>query len=282
MTSCTMKHWWDPKAGNGKAFTVPAPTFENLKYGSHMRQSLDIWLPKTATDKKRPVLVNIHGGGWSDGDRLGGVSGMWSRCEKEGVALVSISYRMVHDANDAGIKPPVKACLDDAVAAIQFVKAHAAEWNLDLARIGLTGGSAGACSSLYASLQNDCELGIKGLFVQSPQTSIDPKEMKAWIPNSRYGAHAFGYSGFDNWLAHREEILPWIEKFSPAGLLRRCTAAKAPVFFYTCPELPPAGELPKDPTHAAMFCVKFKEICEARGIVCSRGSLTALLNLLAK
>lgn len=280
ITSCTMKHWWDPKAGNGKAFAVDAPTYENLKYGSHMRQSLDVWLPKA--EAKMPVLINIHGGGWSDGDRLGGISWMWPKCRDRGIALVSISYRMVHDANDAGIKPPVKVCLDDAVAAIEFVKANADKWNIDVKRIALTGGSAGACSSLYAALQNDCELGIKVVRVDSPQTSLDPKEMKEWIPNSSYGSHAFGYRGFNDWLAHREECLPLVEKYSPAALLRKCTPSKAPVFFYTCPALPKAGELPKDPTHAAMFCVKFEEICKARGIKCCRNVGDAALDELKK
>ena len=282
LTSCTMKHWWDPKAKNGTAFTVDMPTYENLKYGPHMRQSLDVWLPARSAGMKTPVLINIHGGGWSDGDRLGGIASMWPKCRKEGIALVSISYRMVHDARDAGIKPPVKACLDDAVAAIEYVKAHADAWGLDVGRIGLTGGSAGACSSLYASLQGDCALGIRALLVHSPQTSIDPKEMKEWIPNSRYGSHAFGYGSFKDWLEHRADVLPWIEKFSPAGLLRACTAAKAPVFLYTCPALPKAGELPADPTHAAMFCVKFEEICKSRGIACRRGNDSDLFAELKK
>lgn len=271
LTSVTMKHWWDPKAENGKAFTVDLPTHENVKYGPHLRQGMDVWLPERAPGAKTPVLVNIHGGGWVDGDRLGGISGMWARCRKEGVALVSISYRMISDANDARIRPPVKACLDDAVAAIEYVKSHADEWGIDVNRIGLTGGSAGACSSLYAALQGDCALGVRALLVNSPQTSIDPEEMRAWIPNSRYGHHAFGYGSFDEWLKHREDVLPWIEKFSPAALLRVCAAAKAPAFFYTSPELPKAGELPADPTHAAMFCVKFEELCRAKGVVCRRG-----------
>jgi len=281
ITSCGMKHWWDPKAKNGTSFTAPAPTFENLKYGPHMRQSMDVWLPEKSA-AKTPCLINIHGGGWMDGDRLGGVKRMWPKCQKKGIAFVSISYRMISDGNDAGVKPPVKVCLDDAVAAIDYVKAHAAEWNIDVTRLALTGGSAGACSSLYASLQNDCELGIKVVFTESPQTSLDPQEMKAWIPNSTYGAHAFNAGSFGNWLAHRADHLPWIERFSPAGLLRKCTAAKAPVFLYTCPAVPPNGALPKDPTHAGMFCVKFKEICDAKGIACRNEGLDAALEALVK
>ena len=281
---CDMKHWWNKDAKNGRAHTVDAPTFENVAYGPHLRQNMDVWLPKPGrTDGRRtPCVIMIHGGGWCDGDRMGGVAGNLPKCRVADCALVSISYRMVHDANDAGIKPPVKACLDDAVAAIKLVQAKAAEWNIDPTRIGLTGGSAGACSSLYASLQGDNALGIRAVLANSPQTSLDPQETKEWIPNARYGAHAFGYGSFESWLAHRAECLPLIERYSPAALLRACTASRAPTFLYSCGALPPPGQLPADPTHAAMFCVKFEEICNAKGVACRRGTFDELIKELAK
>ena len=71
---------------------------------------------------------------------------------------------------------------------------------------------------------------------------------------------------------HRDACLPWIERFSPAALVRRCTPSRAPKFFLYCHDLPPAGELPKDPTHAGMFGVKFAEICASKGIFCERDS----------
>lgn len=276
-TYCTMKRWWDPKSKNGKAASVEAPTYENLTYGPHMRQSLDVWLTPSPDGKPTPVLIQIHGGAWMDGDRMGSASTYLSKCREKGVSYVAISYRMIPDAREAGLNPPVKACLDDAVAAIRFVQAHAKEWNIDLTRIGLTGGSAGACSSLYAALQGDNELGIKAVFTASPQTTLDPREMREWIPNAHYGAHAFGYSSFQAWFDHREDCLEWIRRFSPAELLRACTPSRAPVFLYSCPAVPPKGELPKDPTHAGMFCVKFKEICDAKGVACRSANLESLL-----
>ena len=64
------------------------------------------------------------------------------------------------------------------------------------------------------------------------------------------------------------------------ALLRVCTAAKAPAFFYSCPAVPAGGALPKDPTHAGMFCVKFEEICRAKGIRCEKASREALIKAL--
>ena len=280
LVGCAMKRWWDPKSDNGRAIEFEVPTFENVKYGPHYRQGMDVWLPK---DAKGPVpcIVYIHGGAWTDGVRLdAGCRELLTLCRKEGLALATISYRMIPDARDAGIVPPVKAPIDDAIAAVRHILAHASEWKIDPAHIGLTGGSAGACSSLIASLSDDNALGIRAVCVQSPQTTLDPQEMRAWIPNANYGAHAFGYGygAFETWLANREKHLAQIATYSPAALVRKVTPAKAPVFLYQCGP----GELARDPTHAPQFCARFEELCRARGIACRAGGYGDLVSELGK
>ena len=249
---------------------LPAPTFDSVAYGEHPRQVLDAWLPEGAS-RPAPVILFIHGGGFTKGGRKDArLGGRIPKCRKAGVALVAVEYRFLGDAGD--IKPPVKASLDDVMAAIRFVRGKAKEWNLDVSRMGLTGSSAGGCASLYAALAGDNAFGVRAVYVQYPQTSLDPEEMRAWIPNSKYGGPLFGYPDFQTWLDHRGEVLPWIEKFSAAGLLRKCTPAKAPKFFYSGPKAPPPGELAKDPTHSGTFNDKFREIAVGRGIECRRGS----------
>src|SRR5581483_5170923 len=63
--------------------------------------------------------------------------------------------------------------------------------------------------------------------VMGAQTSLDPKQMKEWMPNSKYGGHAFGFvndpktkvTQFDAFLAGRDQILPWIKEYSPYELV---------------------------------------------------------------
>lgn len=270
----------NPKAPNGKAMRVQMPTYENVKYGRHPRQGMDVWLPKP-DEKATPIVLFIHGGGWVNGDRMNAdIIPRLETCLQGGVAFATVSYRLLTDGCSGGIQPPVKACLDDAVAAIRLVQTRAREWNVDPRRIGLTGGSAGACSSLYVALQDDCALGIRAVLAMRPQTSLDPTEMREWIPNIKYGHSAFGYKSFDDWLAHREDCLSWIGKFSPISLLRDCTPSKAPVFFYFAMPDPPRGELPKDPTHAGMFCTKFREVCERKGIACRSDDFEGFVRML--
>ena len=266
--ACLVGFAKSPQAASSKP--LPAATFDSVAYGTHPRQKIDVWLPANAA-KPTPVVVFVHGGGFTKGDRKDKrLAVRVPKCLASGVALVSIGYRFLQDVD--GVKPPVKACLDDVMAALNLIRSKAHEWNIDTGRIGLTGGSAGGCACLLAALSNDNALGIRVVYAEYSQTTLDPKEMKEWIPNSRYGAKLFGYSDFQTWLEHRDEVLPWIERFSASTLLRRCTPAKAPLLLFSGPKAPPPGKLDKDPTHSGIFNVKLAEIAKGRGVTCRRGN----------
>ncbi len=110
----------------------------NLPYAGNEnpRQMVDLYLPKNrATDKPLPVVVYIHGGGWSGGSRAGG--GMAAGFAASGnYAGVSVGYRL-----SAEVKWPAQ--IHDCKAAIRWIRGHAKEYNLDPDRIGVTGTSAG-------------------------------------------------------------------------------------------------------------------------------------------
>lgn len=197
---------------------------------------------------------------YSDTDKYG-------RLLAKGVAVACVGYRYIWETERGKDFPPVKGCIDDVAAAIRFLKDHADEWGFDVSRIGLSGGSAGACTVLILSYRDGNALGVKALAPVSPQTSMDPAEMRKWIPNSIYGAHAFGYKNFDDWLAHRGDHPEWIAAYSPAALARAIDPAKAPTVILRA-RRPKEGELPKDPTHAPEFSWRFSEICAERGLPC--------------
>jgi acetyl esterase/lipase len=100
------------------------------------RQALDLYLPrKRANDKPLPVVVYIHGGGWSGGSRAGG--GMAAGFAASGnYAGISVGYRLSGE-----VKWPAQ--IHDCKAAIRWIRGHAKEYNLDPDHIGVTGTSAG-------------------------------------------------------------------------------------------------------------------------------------------
>lgn len=261
----------------------PTPTQANVAYGTHERQVLDFWQAKSA--QPTPVLFYIHGGGWGTGDK-DHVGANVNKLLEAGISVVSINYRYFWQAHLAGVKPPVEWPVHDAARALQFVRSKAAEWNIDKQRIGATGGSAGACSSLWLAFHPDLadpkssdpvareSTRLWCAAVNGAQTSLDPKQLKEWTPNSRYGGHAFGFSDpkdlkdrdkhFAEFLAARESVLPWIKEYSPIEL----ASADDPPIYLIYKSAPAIGQDQKDPTHTANYGVKLQERLKELGVPC--------------
>jgi acetyl esterase/lipase len=258
-----------------------APTARNVAYGTHTRQVLDFW--KADSERPTPVVILIHGGGWVNGDKSG-YRGAVKRYLDAGVSVVAINYRFVTEADQRGVSPPVKWPLEDAARAVQFVRSKAKEWNLDKTRVGATGGSAGACSSLWLAFHDDLadpksadpvareSTRLSCVAVSGAQTTLDPKVVREWIPNARYGGHAFGVrtatnrdGAFQTFFEQREKLLPWIEKYSP---MTHVTKNDPPVFLeYPGQKKPPVkGEAQDDPTHSALLGMILMEKLKAEGV----------------
>jgi acetyl esterase/lipase len=257
------------------AASVPSPTLAEVRYGPHQRNVLDFWRADSRTPT--PLVFVIHGGGWTSRskefvDRFVDVR----RLLEVGISVVAINYRYTSTAKQDGVMPPVKAPMEDCVRALQFVRSRAEDWNIDKQRIGAAGGSAGACSALWLAFHDDQadprsadpvareSTRFYCVAVRFPQTSLDPQQVKAWIPNSRYGGHAFGLDSFAQFVSNRDRILPWVKQYSP---YEHVSADDPPVYLaYSAP--PALGREEPDPTHSATFGVKLQERCTTKGVPC--------------
>lgn len=260
-----------------------SPTARDVAYGTHPRQVLDFWKADSAAPT--PVVFLIHGGGWVNGDKSGYRHGV-KRYLDAGISVVAINYRMVTQADEAKVMPPVQWPLADAARAVQFVRSKSKEWNLDKTRVGATGGSAGGCSSLYLAFVDDLakinsedpvareSTRLTCVAVTGAQTTLDPKILREWMPNARYGGHAFGVrtptnrdGAFPQFHAQREKLLPWIEQYSP---LSHVSKDDPPVFMeYPSQTKPPVkGEAQADPTHSALLGMILEEKLKAVGVEC--------------
>lgn len=101
----------------------------------------------------QPVIIWIHGGGWFTGDKERGVERIFGLV-RSGFVGASISYRLSQEA----LFP---AQLHDSKCAVRFLRAHASTHNIDPARIGVWGASAGGhLASLVAV--TDREKALEG------------------------------------------------------------------------------------------------------------------------
>ncbi len=93
--------------------------------------------------------------------------------------------------------------------------------------------------------------------------SLDPKELREWMPNYGYGAHAFGLSGFQSLIDNREKVLPWIKEYSP---IEHVSKDDPPIGMFYGGEVPVVGGSPKDPTHSGIMGLKLEERLKALNV----------------
>lgn len=140
-------------------------------------QIVDIYIP--ATKGPHPLLLYIHGGAWVGGHTrhagaLANFPAVLASLAAEGFIVASLEYRLAAEAK-------FPAQLQDAKAALRFLRDHAAKYRIDPTRVGIWGGSAGGHLAAITALT--CH-----------DTSLDPaaaKDVCATAAVIWYGAFDF-------------------------------------------------------------------------------------------
>ncbi|SHJ52434.1 alpha/beta hydrolase [Parasporobacterium paucivorans] len=125
--------------------------YTGIAYGTQSdTQTLDIYLPEEESSEPYPVIVAFHGGAFMLGSSTGGDVSSMIEGVNYGYAVVSVNYRLSGEA----IFP---AAINDAKAAIRWIKANAEEYNLDAENIAVWGGSAGGNIAAMLGTTGDLE-----------------------------------------------------------------------------------------------------------------------------
>lgn len=124
------------------------PDVADVPYGPHVRCRLDLYLPKRG-DGPTPVVVLIHGGGFTGGDkRAWGTNAVTRELLAEGVACAAMNYPLLDSM-------PIQDILRQCGVAVQFLRSRAGEWGLDPDRLAVLGSSAGAGTALWLATRDD-------------------------------------------------------------------------------------------------------------------------------
>ncbi|MBM3477041.1 MAG: esterase [Armatimonadetes bacterium] len=212
---------------------LPTPDYENVAYGPFERNVLDIWLAKS--DKPTPLVIYYHGGGFRGGDKRTIQPQLLDGLLKAGVTVAAANYRLTDTA-------PYPAQMHDCARALQFLRLHAAEYNLDPTRVGATGGSAGAGISQWLAFHDDLadpgnedevlrqSTRITCAVVYAAQSSYDPRFHRELFGSDQVEPALialFGMSGPQD--VDDPKFWPL---FEDASALPHLTADDAPVFAY--------------------------------------------------
>lgn len=150
--------------------SLAAETFLNVSYGNNPQQKYDLYLPADRSSEKTKVLVLIHGGGWTEGDK----SDMdylipYIKQQHPNHAIVNINYVL------ADVQTPAfpNQFLDlDAV--INKLTNEKNESHI-LPQFGLIGASAGAHISLMYDYAYDSDNQVKMVCdIVGPTDFTDP------------------------------------------------------------------------------------------------------------
>jgi acetyl esterase/lipase len=178
----------------------------DIAYDSDRLQKLDVFTPDGAKGKKLPVLLFVHGGGFTRGDKHGDFYPdnitLWAA--ENAMVGVNINYRLAP-------KDPWPVGVKDLASAIAWTKANIAHYGGDPNRIVLFGHSAGANHvadyAAHPEVRGAEASSVKGVIMLSPAYST----ASGARPNAYYGEDA--------------------DLGSVSGQITRLTASPYPLFY---------------------------------------------------
>lgn len=244
------------------------PTVGDLAYGEHERQKMDLYLVPDATEPT-PVLLFIHGGGFVKGSKAQVSPRLIEAMHAAGISVAAINYRFI-------TTDPLPTAMHDAARAVQFLRCHATEYNLDPAHFGASGGSAGAGISLWLAMHDDLadpasddpvareSTRLSCAAVSAAQVSYDPR---FWVK-----------LGLERGLAHSSFALMFGKDVDEQTAQARAEAS-APIEFLSADDPPMRldygvpNELADDTPLSAVVHhprqgLALREACEPMGVTC--------------
>ncbi|NMI01630.1 alpha/beta hydrolase [Pseudonocardia acidicola] len=126
----------------------------DVAYGPDPAHRLDVWGRRDVVASgagAAPVLLQVHGGAWSSGDKGNQAQPLMAHLAENGWICVTVNYRL-----GPGERWP--SMIVDVKRAIAWIRTHVAEYGGDPDFVAITGGSAGGhLAALAALTPNDPE-----------------------------------------------------------------------------------------------------------------------------
>jgi len=138
----------------------------NVRYGSHVSQTLDVYLPENRSNQTK-TIVFVHGGFWIGGDKSE-LAGIAKQFRDKGYAAISINYRLANTAEN-NIHP---AQVNDLGEAITFIQERADEWDISGDELALAGASAGGHIALLYTYAYDSGNDVKTVISLAGPTNL--------------------------------------------------------------------------------------------------------------
>jgi acetyl esterase/lipase len=165
---------------------------------------------KPTSQKPTPAILLIHGGGWNEKERRSDMAGIAKSLAKRGYFVMNTTYRLTPEW-----KFPAQR--EDLQEALRYMRKNAKELNIDTARMGTFGYSAGGHLSALIGL--DKKNGIKAIVAGGA-----PSDLAFW-PDGKLTGLLLGGPLKGNEEIYREASpVTFIERNSPPVFIYHGTA----------------------------------------------------------
>lgn len=153
---------------------------KNITYGNALTYKnankilrLDVYEPAGDAETKRPLIIYMHGGGFTDTNQTKSFPHITMLCDsfaRRGYVVASADYRLDTSISNRAI---INA-MHDARAAVRFFKANALLYRIDTTRIFLGGESAGAINALSVNyIDQESELAYPPVAPYSNEHTVE-------------------------------------------------------------------------------------------------------------
>lgn len=256
----------------GIAFSqeMPKPDSLNASYGPFERNIYDFW--QASNDAPTPLVVYIHGGGFSQGSKEKVSATMVNGLLKKGISIMAINYRLTPTTTFPGHYL-------DCARAIQFARLHAKELHINPEKIAATGGSAGGCASLWLAFHPDLADSLNAdpvlrmstklccVATFSGQTTLEPEVIRQ-IAGELALQHSMFSGKFLGMTAEQSHSSAGAALYKQASPVNWLTSAAPPVWmFYSVPKTTPTTI--NEAIHHYNFGVYLKEKMDKLGVPCT-------------
>lgn len=170
----------------------PVYRYDNVAYGEHDLQVMDIYIPEGSQDARYPVVLTLHGGEWMSGDKTT-LKQYTTTVLAANCIHVNMNYRLIDDGIPPEAEIPYEEMLNDIEAALDFLVLNAEQYQIDTTRAAIAGYSSGGhLALLYAYTRTDASIPIKLVISEAgPANFMDPKTFAEdgdiWLHESHNG-----------------------------------------------------------------------------------------------
>jgi len=180
---------------NGYSFVL----YRDIEYLGAEKEKADLYLPisfATATNQTFPVVMEIHGGGWAEGDKAGYLSESLAwELTKAGYALFSINYKLMVQADSSNGTPKRIAWpenLYNCKSGLRFLRKYASQLHIQPGNIAVMGESAGGHLALLTGYTAENEyLNRGGLYTEQSNSVAAVVNLYGITDVYRWGAESF-------------------------------------------------------------------------------------------